>query len=215
MRFNSIALVAMSALILAGCGDGIYSTSVTHDGTVIVVNKLTGSVQKVEGGSLIELRSAPKPANPNYRPTLADASIPKQPIRIVGVAKYRGGNMLVKLDVRPDKPALSPDEWNVWRKHIQECRQTDASLRLNFIDSDGFLVTLQQVPLNEMTRTVDAAGNLVALREQISIELPEDSYNAITGWGVGRSGWEQCEGISVQELNEAVQDKKREGTSNK
>lgn len=215
MRSLLIAAFSIQALTLTACGDGIYSTSVTHDGTVIVVNKLTGSVQKVEGNSLIELRTARTLANPNYRPTLADASIPKQPVKIVGVAKYRDGNMLVRLDVRPNKATLTPDEWSVWRKHIEECHRTDASLRLNFIDSDGFLVIMQQVPLNEMTRAVDASGDLAALHKQISIELPPDSYNSITGWALGRSGWEQCSGISIEDLQKPVGEGIKGETSNK
>jgi hypothetical protein len=173
---------------LTACDRGVFTTAETKDGTVVVVNTFSGTVQRVEGDTLVELRTKRPLANPAYKPTLPNASIPKQPISIEGAAKYRGEDMLLKIAIKPSKPTMSQAEWAAWRQHILECR-TQARLNLQFVDQDDFVVLTHELNLNEMRELANSQGELVGLDTQLAIPVAADGYSAITGWLIGWGGW--------------------------
>lgn len=45
-------VIVGSALVLVGCTGGVYSTVPAGDGSVFVVNRLTGAIQRVHGDEL-------------------------------------------------------------------------------------------------------------------------------------------------------------------
>lgn len=182
-------VIVGSTLILAGCSGGVYSAVPAGDGSVFVVNRFTGAIQRVHGDELTE-PGKPQPivSRPDHRPTLIESSILSQPIKITGVAKYRDGKMLLRVFVTANKEPMSDAELPQWRSHVFELRST-ASLQLHFMDADGFEVRTETVGLSSMTQSVDLDGKLSGLEEQLALPMSVQDFDAISSWNIGWSGF--------------------------
>ena len=103
MKGICAGLLAILVCDLTGCDSGVYSATSEGDGTVVVVNRITGTILKVEGNKVVELHTTtvppevtpPKPED--FHPVFARATIAQQPVIVSGRAKYRAGNMLLLL----------------------------------------------------------------------------------------------------------------------
>jgi hypothetical protein len=186
MRLRCGLLAIFAAAALSGCDSGIYSTTSNKDGSLIVLNRLTGTAQRVEGDTLVELHPVPPQSPTDYKPALAPRTIPKQPFSIEAKAKYRDGMMLI-LTVRSNGTPKSPADWTAWRSHLDQCRSS-AKLHLEFMDRDGFLVVTQDAELAEMRRTVNSEGELTELVAQLVVPVTRDDYGEISYWKVGWGG---------------------------
>lgn len=195
MKMNSatfqgfgVAWLSVAIGVLAGCDGSVYSTTAAGDGSVMVVNRITGSVQKVQGYELVELQPSPRPvATPplsEHHPTFADASISKQPIRIGGMAKYRAGKMLLRISIAPSNVPATKEDWIAWRAHMISAQPT-TTMHITFVDAQGFEVLPYDVSLAEMQQTVNEQAELIGYDAQLQIPLSDDDFRAVSGWAVG------------------------------
>ena len=70
------------------------------DGSVFVVNRFSGAIERVHGDEITEPgKQQPKAIRPDHRPVLTDGPLLNQPIKVIGAAKYRDGKMLVRISV--------------------------------------------------------------------------------------------------------------------
>jgi hypothetical protein len=187
MRAQFWPSVAIACFMVAGCDSGLYSATPSKEGSVIVINRLTGTVQRVDGEKLIELRESHELPTTEYKPSLSTATISRQPILIDANVKYRDG-MMVLLHIRPDTTIKSDAAWEAWRNHLNQVRSS-GSLNLQFMDRDGFLVVAHDLSLTELTRIVDFKGEPISFQTQVTIPITRDAYTEITSWQVGWAGW--------------------------
>jgi hypothetical protein len=194
MHWRWWTLAFLLCVAVSGCSNGVYSTT-TASGTVVVVNRFTGAVQRVEGDKLVELHafdpesasSAPTTA-PIYRPVLAAMGIPKVPIQVTGLVKYRDGGIAMIVSVGPANLSMSDTEWQSWRDYMLRARPT-ASLNLEFEDKDGFVVVAHDVGLNEMRYIAGPSGDTIGYSVQLAIPVAWGDYTDITRWQVGWTSW--------------------------
>jgi hypothetical protein len=172
---KAIPVVLVSVLGVSACDGGLYATAAGKDGSVIVVNRFTGVVQRVDGDTVVELRRKVPPANPDYRPTLATESIPKQPLAIRGIAKFKPDAMIVRITLEPKNMSMTKTEWPTWRSHIQECRSS-GSINLEFQDRDGFVVASHELELKEMIQVANSEGEVAALEAQVTIPITKENF---------------------------------------
>jgi hypothetical protein len=176
-------------LLLAGCDAGIYAPAPASDGSVVVVNRFTGTVQKVVGEHTIDVTPRPPASVPkSHELFLVPASITLQPVIVQGETEMRGENLLVRVSVGPSKPSLSDSEWADWRSHMFRARPT-AGISLEFWDLRGFVLLEKSIALSEMRGGVNSKGEYESWYTQISIPVTRDTYDALAGWSVGWNGW--------------------------
>jgi len=195
IRLASWIVLVGSALVSAGCSGGVYSTVPAGDGSVFVVNRFTGAIQRVHGDEITEpgkqqrRASLPVSANPpDHRMALREGTVMNQPIKVTGAAKYRDGKMLVRISVMQTAEPMSDAQLSQWRSHVLELRST-ASLQLHFMDADGFEIMADTVALSSMTQNVDLDGKLYELEEQVALPMSAQDFEAISGWNIGWSGF--------------------------
>jgi len=180
---NAIVLITCS--LVAGCDSGAYTAVTGTDGTVVIVNRYTGSVRRVQGNSILELDG---PGQPHRVLNLSQAAIPKQPISVRGIARYRDENMVLRLRIEASPSPKDTKQWEAWRSHLMSLRAT-AQLNLNFVDSDGFRVATRPLQLSELEETVDSNRDLIGLSTQLEMPMSKQAFNAVNDWEVGWSGY--------------------------
>jgi hypothetical protein len=186
--------MAISQLGIVGCDGGVYSATSAGDGTVVVVNRLNRTIQRVQGNKVVELATtttlpevAPAKVE-DYHPVLANTAITQQPVTVVGRAKYRTGNMFLMLTLRPENPTMKEEEWRAWRSHMAGARSV-ATLHITFDDADGFQVSSHVLSVAEMVGVVDNDGQVRQFEDQTRIPMSAEDYRAITGWEINWAGW--------------------------
>jgi hypothetical protein len=189
LRYAALILVCLSGVTLAGCDAGIYAPAPASDGSVVVVNKFTGTVQKVVGEHTIDVTPRPPAAAPkSHSLVLLPEPIPLQPVIVHGETEMRGENLLVRVSIVPSKSSLSDSEWADWRSHMLRARPT-AGLTLQFWDLSGFVLLEKSIQLSTMQGGVNLKGEYESWYTQISIPVTQDTFGALDGWSVGWNGW--------------------------
>ena len=186
MRVHFWLSIVTACYVLAGC-DGLYSAIPSKEGSVIVVNRFTGTVRRVDGERIIQVQEGHEAPTPEYKPSLTIATIPKQPILIDASVKYRDG-MMILLHILPDATVKSDEDRSAWRNHLNEVRSS-GSLNLEFIDRDGFLVVAHTISLSDLTQTVNFKGEPIGFETQVTIPISHGAYTEIASWQVGWAGW--------------------------
>ncbi len=193
-RTTLTPLILTLPFLLTACDGGVYSATPSSDGSVVVVNRITGDIRKVEGEGVIEVHSvepATLKANTDVaaRKTFLPVPVVQQPVTVRGLAKYRSGNMFVHLTLVPKDASMTDDEWFSWRLHTAAVKTSLATLSLTFQDSDGFEVASHSMRVGEMVSVVDEHGQVVELDGQIKLPVTKEDYDSVVGWDINWSGW--------------------------
>ena len=174
-------------LAIAGCDASIYQPIATKDGSVVVVNKLTGNAAIIEDAHIVALTEHRQKPVAIVSPNLQQLTIPDVPVAISSRIKFRDTDLLLRVFVMP-KEKMSDPEWVRWRSYIHDARGT-ARITAEFEDADGFDVTTASISLSDMTKIVGADGEFASLEYQGSIPISETKYSDIASWSISWVGW--------------------------
>lgn len=188
MRASFLVITGIALGVLSGCSKGPYATTALRDGTVLVVNTYTGSVERIADGAMEDLHERKPDSSASYRPALTPFVIPTQPFRLTGRARYLSDSMAVIIQLLPSAKPKTVADWTQWRSHLTECRST-GKLVLEFTDRDGFTLVSETVSLNDMNRLVDSNDELAGVEAQVSVSVGSDLYTQISGWDVRWAGF--------------------------
>jgi len=181
-------LLLSAAAALVGCDSQVYTAVASSDGSVVILNRYTGDVRKIQGRSIVELRRAVDPVS-QLKP-FSNGYVPNQPITVSGAAKYRTGTMILRVSIGPNRVPKDDAAWFIWRLHLDSLRKA-ANLRIQFVDADGFRIAEHTVALSDLAQTVDPNGNVFNYSDQFEIPMSEEDFRAVNNWLVGWSGyWE-------------------------
>lgn len=110
---------------------------------------------------------------------LSDLNIPK----ITLETRWKDGLMYYKfhlINEISDK-SLFPDKRKE-NRNFQTGVETIASIKIEFIDKDGFKIFSLPITISDMTRTIDENGDAIAYSINTSIEIKPELYKDFQNW---------------------------------
>jgi hypothetical protein len=178
--------VAASAVSLVGCDVGIYAPANTKDGELVIVNRLTGSVEKFETPAPAVVNA---PVRGSRQVQFDQTELGELPVQIFGSAKQVGDQVLIKISVGAGDALQDTDAAQaVWSQYMDRARP-GAVLTISLVDADRYQRAVLRTPLAEFIRMTGKFGQTVALRQQYSVAIPGEGADDVVAWDVSWAGW--------------------------
>jgi hypothetical protein len=200
MKSPHLALTFFTLLAaLSGCDSSVYTATKRDDGTVIILNRLTGDVRLLTDQTMTHIKSESEIAE--HKPALADDAIPLKPVNVHVHVEYRDGKMLVRSEITPpDKEKYSASDWERWREFMESSKQMSSEVTVHFADSDHFTVAEMGLSASDLHKIVGEDGKVHAYGSEKAVSISPRSYSAISEFRLGWNTWPDFENKGTTDL---------------
>jgi hypothetical protein len=186
------AYVALTFFILlaslSGCDSSVYVATKRDDGTVLILNRLTGDVRLLTDQTMTHVKSESEIAE--HKPELADDTIPLKPVNVNVHVEYRDGKMLVRSEISPpNRERYSAPDWQKWQDFMESSKQMSSEVTVRFADSDHFTVAEMSLSASELHKIVGEDGKIHAYGSEKAVSISPRSYSAISEFHLGWNTW--------------------------